>query len=144
MTNTNRIWHLKQWCKDNPEKVNAKSKRWRDRNPEYFLFYMAKRRAKEDGIEFSITMEDIPDVPETCPILDIPLYKRTDGKRGPCDNSPTLDRVNPLKGYVIDNLQIISYKANRWKSNMTKADLQLLIDYINEHEKMIKNNNLII
>ncbi len=136
MANKNRMWHLKEWCKNNPEKLLAKSRRWRDRNPEYYLFYMAKRRARRDGLEFSISIEDIPTVPTHCPVLGIPLFKRNDGKKGPCDNSPTLDRVDPTRGYSKDNLVVISYKANRWKSNMNRQDLQKIIDYMDEHDKL--------
>ena len=35
------------------------------------------------------------------------------------DTSPSLDRINPMKGYTKDNVQWISNKVNRMKSDQT-------------------------
>ena len=120
----------KSWAQRNPEKANSRMKEWRHRNPKYMLNVSAKRRSIRDGIEYSITVEDIPDIPTICPIAQIPIFPRDDGNKGPCDNSPTLDRIDPEKGYVPGNLRIISHKANRWKSNMTIKDVEVLLAYM--------------
>lgn len=111
------------------EKVNANSKAWQSRNVRYFLCAMAKRRAKVRGIAFNITRDDIPEIPDICPIALIPIFRRNDGTRGPCDNSPTLDRVDPAKGYTKDNIRIISHRGNRWKSEMAIGDVRKLLAY---------------
>ncbi len=82
----------------------------------------ARRRAKIKGLEFSITVDDIF-IPEKCPILGIPL-KQGNGK--PEDGSPSLDRIDPAKGYTKENVWVISYKANRIKNNATIEELHLL------------------
>lgn len=80
----------------------------------------AKIRAERDGLDFSITLEDIV-IPEMCPILEVPLIK---GTKGNYEYSPSLDRIDNLKGYTPDNIQIISKKANSMKNSATLEELQ--------------------
>ena len=122
----------KTWAQRNPEKSNQRMKEWRDRNPKYMLHISAKRRALKDNIVFSITIEDVPDIPDICPITSIPIHTRNDGTKGPCDNSPSLDRIDNTLGYVKDNIRVISYKGNRWKSNMSIQDVENLLQYMKQ------------
>ena len=102
----------------------AKITHGRSQTPEYYMFHSAKRRAKEQGIPFTITLDDII-IPEECPLLNIPLFA---GNGNPCDNSPTLDKLIPSKGYVPGNILVISDKANRIKSNATIGEIVLLAE----------------
>jgi len=90
-----------------------------------FLLTSAKCRAKKKNLQFSLTKEDII-VPEKCPVFDIPLYYSKGGKT---DNSPTLDRINNKRGYTKDNVVVISFKANRIKSNATVEELEKLVNF---------------
>lgn len=103
---------------------------WRRRNPECILVHSAKRRAKAKGIEFDLTTKTCPKVPEFCPILGIKLEMRPDGVKGPWNASPTLDRIDPNMGYTVDNVRVISFQANRMKSDMTIEMLERLISYM--------------
>lgn len=98
----------------------------RTKRPDYYMFHDARRRAKASGLDFNIEFNDIH-TPETCPILGIPLF-RTNG--GHTDNSPSLDRIDNSKGYVKDNVAVISYKANRYKSDMTLDIIEKLWCYM--------------
>ena len=53
-----------------------------------------------------------------CPIFGIDM--EFDGHR---DTSPSLDRVDPTKGYTKDNVLWISYLANRMKSDLSLDEL---------------------
>lgn len=86
------------------------------------LLKQAKYRAKKNNLDFEIELEDIV-IPKICPILNIPLFS-SKGHSGP--NSPSLDRIDPSKGYVKGNVQVISHKANTIKSDAT---LQELLDF---------------
>jgi hypothetical protein len=90
------------------------------------LYYEAKKRAKERGIEFNISKEDI-DVPDTCPILGIPLVKHTKvfGR-----DSPSLDRRDPTKGYIVGNIGVIAWAANNVKNNLTIEQVEALLKYM--------------
>jgi hypothetical protein len=84
----------------------------------------AKNRALALNIPFNITEKDII-VPEFCPILGIPLFKGS-GIGGHTHNSPSLDKIIPELGYVKDNIQIISNKANLMKQDASLSDLIVL------------------
>lgn len=43
------------------------------------------------------------------------------------DNSPTLDRKDSTRGYVPDNVWVISHRANRMKNNATLEEMELLV-----------------
>lgn len=97
--------------------------------PEYYLWENAKNRAKACGRAFTLTVGDIV-IPDACPVLGIPLFKG----EGKCsDNSPTVDRVNPSGGYTIDNIKIISHRANSIKRNATIEELELIVAYMREN-----------
>lgn len=122
-----------KWRAANPELAKQRLRNWQDRNPDYFLWASAKRRAARDGVQFTITRADIPPIPEICPIALIPIKKQeyAPGQhRGPSDSSPSLDRIDCKKGYVPGNIRVVSHKGNRWKSDMCREDVQRILDYI--------------
>ena len=43
---------------------------------------------------------------------------------------PTLDRIDSNKGYIKENIQVISFKANRLKNNATIDELKCIIKYM--------------
>jgi len=99
-------------------KVSSKS--WRDENKDIFALKRIKERAKEKGLEFNLTREDI-DYPSVCPILGLSLERSNDGI--PKKNSPSVDRIDPSKGYTKDNIQVISSKANFMKRDASILEL---------------------
>jgi hypothetical protein len=105
----------------NKEKLKQRNLQFRLDNPEKTILQGAKGRAKKHGIEFNLETSDII-IPKVCPILNIPL-QRAVGKGCKLDNSPSLDRIDPTKGYVKGNVWVISQKANAMKSNASKEEL---------------------
>ncbi len=95
---------------------------------EHRIYMRAKKRAKFLGREFSIDEADIK-IPDRCPILDIEL-NRYAGSNKTRINSPSLDRKDTTKGYVKGNVFVISWLANKYKSNLTSKDISRLHDYI--------------
>lgn len=88
----------------------------------------ARERAAKRGLAFNLTVEDLPDVPDTCPVLGIPLSPNFGGIR-PQDNSPSLDRIVSSRGYTHDNVHWISWRANALKKDATPDELRRLADY---------------
>jgi hypothetical protein len=128
-------------CKKNEmcsEKLSAAWKRkavpgsGRYCTPEHNLFRWAKKRAKDLGVPFDITVDDIV-IPTHCPFLGIELKSRI-GYHGPLASSPTLDRIIPKLGYVCGNILVISHKANTIKQNATLEELELIVQNWRELE----------
>src|SRR5689334_22546912 len=89
----------------------------------------SRRRAKLKGVPFSLSFLDIV-IPDRCPILGIKLER---GSSGGLDNSPSLDRVVPALGYVPGNVQVISNRANRIKSDSTPEELARILAWVLAH-----------
>ena len=79
----------------------------------------AKSRAKQQGIIFTLSIEDI-NIPKVCPLIGEPIVLGTAKQYA---NAASIDRLNPKKGYVPGNIRVISTLANRMKSNATKEQL---------------------
>lgn len=62
-------------------------------------------------------------IPDYCPLLGIKLEYTSGKTNNP--NTPSLDKIDPTKGYVKGNVRIISYKANTMKNNATREELEL-------------------
>ena len=88
-------------------------------------FRNARTRARRFGTPFELdTWRDLPPLPTHCPVTGIKFKNSFNGKQGPCNESPTLDRIIPELGYVPGNIQWLSHKANRFKSDKSLADLR--------------------
>ena len=88
----------------------------------YKIWCDVKKRAKLKDTAFTLTIEDVPEIPEYCPILGIKIIASK--VNGPIDSSPSLDRIDATKGYIPGNVQIISNRANRIKSDATAEELE--------------------
>jgi hypothetical protein len=87
------------------------------------LWSEAKHRAKQFKLPFSITIQDVLQVwpaDNRCPVFPEIELTQNLGKKGPCANSPTLDRRIPMGGYVRGNIVVMSYHANVMKHNETE------------------------
>lgn len=98
------------------------------------IYNRLKSRAKAKGIPFTLTLTDLNDlsIPITCPILNIPLRKER-GRQ--TDNSISIDRIDSSKGYTIDNIVVVSWKANRLKSNATLTEMKQIVKFYEHLEE---------
>lgn len=94
------------------------------KTPAYTMFYDARKRAASFNLPFDIEPSDIV-VPSTCPVLGIPI-----APGGARDNTPSLDRIRPERGYVKGNVRVISFRANRIKSDATAEELRAVLAYV--------------
>ena len=90
----------------------------------------AKRRAVGKGLDFDLDFSLI-DQPDFCPIFGVELSYETNTGNGKQDNAASLDRIDSLKGYTNDNVRVISWKANRLKSNSTPEEIIKLFQSLN-------------
>ena len=103
-------------------------KKFRLNSPHRVLYTYAKARAKRKGIDFTITLQDLEKVypnPPICPVLGV-TFQHGQGKKGGSYNSPSLDRIDSNKGYVPDNIRVISWRANSLKKNMTFQEAEAI------------------
>lgn len=103
-----------------PEYARRAVKRYQEKNPERRMWANAKQRAAKAELSFTIEIADIR-IPEICPYLGVPLTNRLGEGRLPYN--PSIDRIDPEKGYHRDNIEVISFLANRMKQNATKEQL---------------------
>tara|TARA_R110002167_G_scaffold343344_3_gene552349 strand:- start:62 stop:526 length:465 start_codon:yes stop_codon:yes gene_type:complete len=99
---------------------NSRRRESYSKNPATGILSNIKQRCKKKDIPFNLTIEDIV-IPEFCPIMEVPLKR---GYKDNYDNSPTVDRIIPHKGYIRGNVRVISMMANRLKSNATEEQLK--------------------
>lgn len=93
---------------------------------QYCMFYDARKRAVKFSLPFGIEPEDIV-IPAICPVLGLPLLEK-----GPREQRPSLDRIIPSRGYVRGNIAVISFRANRIKSDATPAEMRAVLRYMEE------------
>lgn len=88
----------------------------------YKRYHARKNHAKKNGIEFTVSLEYVISLaPDVCPILGLPLSWCIQSK-SVTDNSPSIDRVDPSKGYVEGNIVWLSSRANRIKNSGTAEE----------------------
>jgi hypothetical protein len=139
MQNSTKEWESrKAWS---PEKLAEWEKNRADRAVEAFknarrthMLASAKKRAKEAGLSFNLDISDIM-IPENCPVLGIPIYFGDVANR---ENSPSVDRIHPERGYVKGNTIVISFRANRLRNNATVEELRRIADF---YEKLLAATN---
>lgn len=118
--------HYTRWRRYRDADVCHRFK-WEEGSKKYLL-YNAKIRARSNDLPFDLTPEDVK-IPDVCPVLGIPLIC-SNGLM--TDNSPNLDRIVPKLGYVKGNVHVISFLANRIKSNATPEQLMKVALYFKE------------
>ncbi len=125
---------------ENPQKRRDYEKQYLNNKRQDFDFRLnmllnaSKQRARNKNREHTITVEDIKAIYPTdgcCPIFGMKLEFNTAGFR---ENSPSIDRIDSTKGYTPDNIQIISWKANRIKGYATLQELEMLLAYLTQGE----------
>lgn len=95
----------------------------------YHMMKRAEKRAKAKNLPFDLEVSDLI-IPEVCPILGIKL--EIGSGRGPSDSSPSLDRIDPEKGYTKSNVMIISMKANKIKSDVLVEDIEKVLNFLKQ------------
>jgi len=93
------------------------------------MLQAARRRAKEKNLDFNLTIKHMRSLYGShCPITGRVLIWET--HQGFSPDSPSLDRTDSNKGYVIGNVQIVSHRGNTWKNNMCLDDAMKVVRYL--------------
>lgn len=114
------------------EKFNAKGRavyhKIASERPWQHSLVRCKQRAKKSGVECTIDVDYLKSIwTDVCPILGIPLIV---AKGKLTDNSPSVDRIDPSKGYVPGNVVVISNRANVIKSYGTLDEHRAIVSFL--------------
>jgi len=97
----------------------------------------AKSRCKDSDIPFDLEVEDLLPFPLHCPVLGIQLDWLADSRSG-VDNSPSMDRLDPKKGYVKGNVTIISNRANRIKNDASLDEVMQVARWLEKQKDALE------
>lgn len=86
------------------------------------LCRLARGRAKADGLEFSITADDVKNMitaqKAKCALSGVAFSFEQSGN-GKRPFAPSIDRINPAIGYVLGNIRIVCQMANIARNSFT-------------------------
>lgn len=92
-----------------------------------YLWELARQRARANGREFTISIEDVERVDtDICPLMEIPInrYPTVPNRKYTINpDAKSLDRIDANKGYTPDNIRVISWAANKMLGNFSLFDL---------------------
>jgi hypothetical protein len=119
------------------ERKREKTRIWKEKNPKRqwagAAYKGAKFRAKGKGLPFNLTIDYLLSiVTDSCPVFNT-VFKFS-GNKFARDESPSLDRIDPAKGYVQGNVVVISNKANNIKSAYKSKDLYKVAEWLEQIE----------
>ena len=106
----------------------SQQRRWRVANPLRYMLNMCRSRAKMRGIYFSLTLADLGEPPEFCPVLGMRLKYFGESTRNSPD-AASIDRIVNTEGYIPGNVVIVSRRANELKRDATPQELRALADF---------------
>ena len=97
------------------------------------LFTAAKARARNKNLEFSLVLKEIEDIiyQGSCQVTGLP-FDLSPGK-GP--RSPSIDRIDPTKGYIPENCQIVVWIYNAAKNQWSHEDVAMMSRALYQKEK---------
>jgi hypothetical protein len=112
--------------KADPEKHWDRAHRLRMKKPWQHLLCGARDRAKTKGIEFTLTKEwALATYTGRCAVTGYPFELRPfRGKTGARSLSPSIDRIDPDKGYTPDNCRFVLWAVNAFK--FTSSDVEMV------------------
>lgn len=112
---------LEIWALNNPIKYRART-----------LVNGAKQRAKVKEIPFDLTYEWVEKKLKRglCEVSGTPFYIRPYSNREEYTkvhpHSPSLDQINPSKGYTMDNVQIVCDQVNKFKGDRHVSSMVII------------------
>ena len=126
--------YLKHICREclRPEGLKA-TKRWQKNHPQRAkitdAIANARWRARNGGWEFDelAVRSSLVDLPRNCACCNIEMgSEKVNGK----SRWPSVDRVDPKKGYIRGNIKIICYRCNVLKSDGQIEEFEAIARYM--------------
>ena len=132
----------RRWYKKNKKRIQEyyktpkgkkvkkeKDRKWKENNPEVRMLISSRASSKRRNLEHSISREYIKAIMcDTCPVFGMPLDFSLGKGRLP--SGPSIDRIDPSKGYVEGNVRVMSLKANRILGVLSREEQLKLAHWI--------------
>lgn len=131
---TSPRWTSNWQCIECCETIHKETDRNNYRYGNTFERQYGNRRqvAKRRGIPFTVKFDEI-EQPTHCPIFGVELNYGWSGPNRRDPNKATFDKLIPELGYVPGNVFVISWRANKLKSDMSLVELEKIMKYIKEN-----------
>lgn len=91
----------------------------------YNLLHAAEYRAKKKNLEFSLTIEWLLERFTSCPKTGMPFTYLDNGNnyRNRKVSTPSIDKIDPSKGYTQENCQVVCWWYNVSKQQFTEQEV---------------------
>jgi hypothetical protein len=124
--------------KANARIINARNKRLRQQPTGWAKNTLSrlKSRAKVLGLEFNLTLTALQNIPKVCPVFGCPL-ELASGTSQAC----SVDRIDNARGYVTDNIVLLSDRANRLKRDASLSELVQLGEWAKKQQEKLYADN---
>ncbi len=109
----------KQHVIENAEYYRQYRQKKRNLDLAWYLFLECRTRARRKGLTFNLDPADIV-IPAVCPVFGFSFRVGRENR----DFAASVDRIDSELGYVKGNVRVISYLANRMKSNASENQLR--------------------
>ena len=130
-----KIAAKRQWGKIDIRAHSRRIKEWRNTNPLSQLIIGARKGAKNRGLVFAITANDLY-IPENCPCCGVVLARFSgQSSFGP---QPSIDRLDSARGYEPDNVAIICWRCNSIKRDATADELERIAAWMRAQTNRLK------
>lgn len=118
----------RRWAAKNKEWLREYNRDLKNRDPALYAFRRIRSTAQQRGIHFELTVDDLREVwRTTCPVFGFELVSNNGPKQ---PNSLSIDRIDSSKGYIKGNIQIMSWRANKLKSDATLTELEAIVRFL--------------
>ena len=119
--------YLPQLSKQYRKQVKIQTQRLTDlQRAQHARFQRKRANAKQIGIEFALKQDEVA-YPTHCPILGLELDYFAETRQ---ENCASFDRLDSSKGYIKDNVVIVSWRANRIKNDGTAEEHRRIADFM--------------
>jgi len=102
---------------------------YKDIDKQKHLLNAIKARAKNQGLSFNLQYDDLTP-PKVCPVFNVEISRIKPHSNNSKRFSISIDRIIPEKGYVKDNIQIISQLANVMKHDASIDELKMFARWV--------------
>lgn len=111
----------------------------RNSSPQDFLRQavtsLRSSRSKQ-GFEFTLTLEDLVDIygqqKGLCALSGVLMTRHRDGS-GERPTNCSIDRINPTRGYIKSNVQLVCWQVNKMKHGLMEPEFWWWIQNICRH-----------